>query len=95
MKVHETVYSTVVTFDGAIDAESASKLKGVLLEIESPINDRLILDMRASTYLSADAVCVLLNDQRNNNYDVEFKNVSKDVERLLDTAGLGNLITTT
>jgi hypothetical protein len=51
------------------------------------------MDMKASTYLSADAVCVLLNDQRNNNYDVEFKNVSKDVGQLLDTAGLGNLIT--
>jgi len=93
MKVHETVYSTVVTFDSAVDAESASRLKGVLLEIKSPVNDRLIMDMKASTYLSADAVCVLLSDQRNNDYDVEFRNVSKDVGQLLDTAGLGNLIT--
>ncbi|MCK5918639.1 MAG: hypothetical protein KAG34_09445, partial [Cocleimonas sp.] len=66
MKVHETVYSTVVTFDSAVDAESASKLKGVLSDIDSPINDRLIMDMQASTYLSANAVCVLLSDQRNN-----------------------------
>jgi anti-anti-sigma factor len=92
MKVHETVYSTVVTFNSAVDAEGASRLKDVLSDIKSPVNDRLVMDMKASTYLSADAVCVLLSDQRNNNYNVEFKNVSKDVGKLLDTAGLGNLI---
>ncbi|MCK5896742.1 MAG: hypothetical protein KAG20_08045 [Cocleimonas sp.] len=92
MKVQETAYSTVVILDSAVDAESASQLKGVLSEIDAPINDRLIMDMKKSAYLSADAVCVLLSDQRNNDYKLEFRNVSKDVGKLLDTVGLGNLI---
>ena len=95
MRVHETVYSTVVTFDRAVDAEIATKLKGLLLDIHAPINGRLIMDMEASSYISADGVCVLLNNhaKNNKNYRLEFKNVSKDVRQLLDTAGLGNLIT--
>ena len=94
MKVHETVYSTVVTFESAVDAEMATKLKGILADINDPINGRLVMDMKASSYISADGVCVLLNNHARNNksYKLEFRNVSKDVRRLLDTAGLGNLI---
>ncbi len=95
MKVHETVYSTVVIFESAVDAEMAAKLKGLLSNMDAPINGRLVMDMKASTYISADGVCVLLDDYAKNNksYKLEFRNVSKDVRRLLDTAGLGNLIT--
>jgi anti-anti-sigma factor len=92
MKVHETVSSTVVTFDIEVDAESATQLKNMLSTIDSPINDRLVMDMKASSYLSADAVYVLLNNLRNSRYKLEFRNVSQDVGRLLDTAGLGSLI---
>lgn len=92
MKVHDTVYSTVVKFNSAVDAEGATQLKNVLSTITMPIQNRLILDMEASAYLSADAVCVLLNDHRTSDYSLEFRNVSKDVGQLLDTAGLGNLI---
>ena len=94
MKVHETIYSTVVTFSSAVDAEKASELKGLLSDIATPINGRLVMDMEASSYISADGVCVLLSDCAKNNksYKLEFRNVSKDVKRLLDTAGLGNLI---
>lgn len=94
MKVHETIYSTVVTFSSAVDAEMASKLKGFLLNIDAPVNGRLVMDMKASSYISADGLCVLLNDYSKNNkrYQLEFRNTSKDVKQLLDTAGLGNLI---
>jgi anti-anti-sigma factor len=92
MKVHDTVYSTVVKFHSAVDAESATELKNILSTMTTPIRNRLIMDMEASSYLSADAVCVLLNDYRNSHYSLEFRNVSKDVGQLLDTAGLGNLI---
>jgi anti-anti-sigma factor len=94
MKVHETIYSTVVTFSSAVDAELASKLKGFLSTFDAPVNGRLVMDMEASSYISADGVCVLLNDYAKNNkhYQLEFRNVSKDVKQLLDTAGLGNLI---
>ena len=95
MKVHETVYSTVVTFESEVDAEIALQLKDVLSAIDSPINGRLIMDMKASSYLSANGVCVLLNDhaKNNENYQLEFRNVSNNIRQLLDTAGLGNLIT--
>ncbi len=95
MKVHETVYSTVVTFESEVDAEIALQLKDVLSAIDRPINGRLIMDMKASSYLSANGVCVLLNDhaKNNENYQLEFRNVSNNIRQLLDTAGLGNLIT--
>jgi anti-anti-sigma factor len=92
MKVYETVSSTVVTFDSEVDAESATQLQNVLSKIDSPINDRLIMDLEASSYLSADAVYVLLNNLRHSSYNLEFRNVSKDVGNLLDMVGLGNLI---
>jgi len=94
MKVHETVYSTVVTFEGEVDAEIALELKGLLLDIDAPINGRLIMDMKASSYLSANGICVLLNDhaKNNENYQLEFRNVNNNIRQLLDTAGLGNLI---
>ena len=94
MKVHETIYSTVVTFSRAVDAEMALKLKGFLANIDAPVNGRLVMDMEASSYISADGVCVFLTDYAKNNkrYRLEFRNVSKDVKQLLDTAGLGNLI---
>ncbi len=94
MKVHDTVYSTVVTFEREVDAEIALQLKDVLSAIDAPINGRLIMDMKASSYLSANGICVLLNDyaKNNENYQLEFRNVSNNIRQLLDTAGLGDLI---
>ncbi len=94
MKVHETVYSTVVTFECEVDAEIALQLKGLLSGIDAPINGRLIMDMKASSYLSANGVCVLLNNHAKNNesYQLEFRNVSNNIRQLLNTVGLGNLI---
>ncbi|MCK5901800.1 MAG: STAS domain-containing protein [Cocleimonas sp.] len=94
MNVHETAYSTVVKLDAAVDAEVASELGDVLSNIESPINGRLILDLEVVSYISSDGICVLLNDciKNSNSYRLEFRNVNKDVKQLLNTVGLGNLI---
>lgn len=96
MKVHDTTYSTVVTLGSAVDAEVACELRGVLSDIDTPVNGRLILDLSATPYISADGICVLLNELTRDKHEpecqLEFRHVSEDVGELLNTAGLGRLI---
>ena len=95
VKVYDTVYSTVVMPNSAVDAEVALQLDNALSNIALPINGRVIVDLEDASYISADGICVLLGNyaKKNQQYELELRNTNENVGNLLCTAGLGNLIT--
>jgi len=94
VKVYETAYSTVVMPNSAVDAEVAQELGAVLSDIDLPINGRVIIDLEESSYISADGICVLLDSHEKTEprYQLELRNTNENVDNLLCTAGLENLI---
>lgn len=94
MKVYETAYSTIVMPDSAVDAEVALQLNAALSDIDAPINGRVIVDLEESSYISADGICVLLDNhsRAEQRYRLELRNTNENVGDLLCTAGLGSLI---
>ena len=85
VKVYETVYSTVVMPNSAVDAEVALELNAALLDIDLPINGRVIVDLEESSYISADGICVLLSNyaKAERRYQLELRNTNENVGNLL------------
>ena len=94
VKVYETAYSIVVVPNSAVDAEVALQLNAVLLDIDLPVNGRVIVDLEESSYISADGICVLLknNMKAEFSYQLELRNTNENIGDLLCTAGLESLI---
>ena len=92
----DTKEATLVTLEGALDGKLATELERFFTTCNAPVKQTIHIDLKKIEAIKPDGARVLLNAHVNaisgSKYILKLLNANKDVKQLLNTIGLGQLV---